>query len=327
VPEVRSHDESPAGRRFYEVGGLTVQVESDLPIVDDTFEPKFAAFEVTGPGSDTIVVRHHFGLPVIDDHVLGREIYRRRPWVIYRSPDRVTYLMGAPDDDRRESVVLADPDHTLIEVFNGKRREDYFRAGGVSSLTLLPTDQIVLAQALADRKGCFLHSCGVVVDGSGLLFVGHSEAGKSTMMTMLAGEGEPLCDDRNIVRVWDDGIRVHGCWSHGEVPIVSAASAPLAALLFLRKDTANRVVPLTASEEILGHLLPCVIKPLVTADWWQKTLDLVEHVVRNVPCYVVEFDRSGAVVPLLRDLIAGRAGASGPASSGRAVRPADESGT
>ena len=311
-----SPHERSSGRRFYSIGGLTVQVESDLPITDTTFEPKFAVFEVDEPGPDTIVVRHHFGLPAVDEHRLGHEVYRRQPWAIYRSPEQVTYIMGGPAVDDRECVVLASVDHTVIDVFNGEQREERFRDGGVNALTMMPTDQIVLARVLADRRACFLHSCGVIVDGRGLLFVGHSEAGKSTMMTMLASEGEALCDDRNIVRIWDDDVRVHGCWSHGEVPVVSAASAPLAAVLFLRKAATNHIAPLVASEEILGHLLPCVIKPLVTADWWERTLDVVEHIVRDVPCYVVEFDRSGAVVPLLRDLISGQLAGRRPASAG-----------
>ena len=309
-------DAVAAGRRFYGIAGLTVQVESDLPITDTTFESKFAAFEVAGPGSDTIVVRLHFGLPAVDEGSLGREVYRRPPWVIYSSPAQITYIMVRPDGEC-ECVVSASPDHTTIDVFNGERREQFYREGDVNALTMMPTDQIVLARVLADRQACFLHSCGVIVDGRGLLFVGHSGAGKSTMMTMLAAaSGEALCDDRNIVRIWDDAIRAHGCWSHGEVPIVSAASAPLGAVLFLRQATANRVVPLAASEEILGHLLPCVIKPLVTADWWERTLDVVGRIVSDVPSNVVEFDKSGAVVPLVRDLVAGQVAGGRPTGTG-----------
>ena len=312
----KSQNEVAAGRRFYGIAGLTVQVESDLPITDTTFEPKFAAFEVAGPSSDTIVVRLHFGLPAIDEAALGREVYRRPPWVIYHAPDQTTYFLSGPGDNEPECVVLATADHTTIEVFNNARREEYFREGDLNALTMLPTDQIVLARVLAERQACFVHSCGVIVDGRGLLLVGHSEAGKSTMMTMLVSEGEALCDDRNIVRVWDDDIRVHGCWSHGEVPIVSAASAPLGAVLFLRKATTNRVVPLVKSEEILRQLVPCVIKPLVTADWWERTLDVVGRIVSDVPCYVVEFDKSGAVVALVHDLVAGQVAGGQSASRG-----------
>ena len=50
-----------ANRRFFDIAGVTVQVESDIPFGETTFEPKFDAFEVDAPGNDTIVVRHHFG--------------------------------------------------------------------------------------------------------------------------------------------------------------------------------------------------------------------------------------------------------------------------
>jgi hypothetical protein len=310
--------ERPAGRRFFDIAGLTVQVESDLPFTKTTFEPKFDAFEVDAPGADTIVVRHHFGLPDVDETTLGREVYRQRPWVIYRAPGRVTYIQIAAGDASvpHTSVTFADESHSVIDVYNDADREASFRAGNLNALSMFPTDQILIAPGLADRGACYLHSCGVVVDGRGLLFVGHSGAGKSTMMTMLGAEGLPLCDDRNIVRVWDDGIRVHGCWSHGEVPIVSAASAPLGAVLFLRKATANRITRLTDSQEILRGLLPCVIKPLVTADWWEKTLDVVGRVVQDVPCYVVEFDKSGVIVATLRDTLAAHVPGEQPTGAG-----------
>jgi hypothetical protein len=319
-----SQNEVAAGRRFYGIAGLTVQVESDLPITDTTFEPKFAAFEVAGPGSDTIVVRLHFGLPAIDEGALGREVYRRTPWVIYRSPikSRTSWVRARRPRVRR----LRDPDHTTIDVFNGERREESYREGGVNALTMMPTDQIVLARVLADRRGLL-----------SALVRSHSRRPRPAVRRplrgrqvhdddLLAADSEALCDDRNIVRIWDDGIRVHGCWSHGEVPIVSAASAPLGAVLFLRQATTNRVVPLAASEEILGHLLPCVIKPLVTADWWERTLDVVGRIVKDVPCYVVEFDKSGAVVALLRDLVAGQiAGAVGQCGRAGVSRAPKES--
>ena len=154
------------------------------------------------------------------------------------------------------------------------RRADFFERGNLGSLTTFPSDQILLARLLADRQGCYLHASGIIVDGKGLLFVGHSEAGKSTMLKMLRGHGEILCDDRIIVRRWPDGFRIHGTWSHGELPDVSPASAPLRAILFLEKATTNELIPITDTRERLGGVLSHVIKPLVTADWWEKTLDL-----------------------------------------------------
>ena len=73
-----------------------------------------------------------------------------------------------------------------------------------------------------------------------MLFVGHSEAGKSTIVKMLKGQAKILCDDRIIVRKWPEGFRIHGTWGHGEVPDVSPDSAPLERDLFPGKGGKER---------------------------------------------------------------------------------------
>ena len=183
-------------------------------------------------------------------------------------------------------------------------------------MTLFPSDLILLARILADREGCYLHSCGVNFEGKGLLFVGHSEAGKSTMATMLKGKAEILCDDRIIVRRQrsedkdqktevrrqKSEFRIYGTWSHGEVSEVSANSAPLRAIMFLEKADENRIIPLGDKKEITKRLLSCLIRSLVTTDWWEKTLVLIEKMVEQAPCYILKFDKSGNVVGLLEKL-------------------------
>ena len=290
-------------RRYYEIAGLTVLVESDLPITAETFSPKFQEFQVEGPGDDLISIRHHFSLPDLKGQDLGVEVYRKAPWAIYRKGRSWIYLGISPDADGPTpyQVAVFNQDHSRGQIYHPQ--DDHFRQGGSPALTLMVTDQIWLARVLAHRQGCFLHSSGVIIAGQGLLFIGHSEAGKSTMVKMLQGKAEILCDDRNIVRRWPEGFRVHGTWSHGEVPLVSAASAPLRALLFLRKSSQNRLVRLENRREILGLLLGCLIKPLVTADWWDRTLDLMAAMVREVPCYELEFDQSGQIVSELEALV------------------------
>jgi hypothetical protein len=35
---------------------------------------------------------------------------------------------------------------------------------------------------------------------------------------------------------------------------------------------------------------------MVTAAWWQKELDVLEQIVKEVRCYTMKFDQSGAIV-------------------------------
>lgn len=287
-------------RRYYRIADITIQVESDLPMSDETFHPKFKFFQVNGPGEDNVSIRHHFSLPDLNGKGLGKEVYRKPPWAIYKKDDSWIYLgiSSLEEDKSLHRVVVFNRDHSNARIYNDK--EETFLKGDLHSLTLFPTDQILLAPLLADRGGCYLHACGVNFEGKGLLFVGHSEAGKSTMATMLKGKAEILCDDRMIVRSYSEGFKIFGTWSHGDVPDVSANSAPLKAILFLEKSQENRIIPIHDKKELIKRLLACLIKPFVTIEWWKKTLVLIEKISNEVPCFTLQFDKSGRVVDLLK---------------------------
>jgi MoaA/NifB/PqqE/SkfB family radical SAM enzyme len=289
--------------RYYEVGGITVQVQSDLPITDHTFFDKLRQFEVKEPGRDLITIRHYFSLPDLKGTDLGQEVYRAPPWAVFRREAAWIYLgiSTEADNPSLHKVAIFNQDHTRGRIYSDG--EDLFLKGDLHALTLFPTDQILLARVLADRHGCLLHSSAVIMAGQGLLFVGHSEAGKSTIVKMLRGKGEILCDDRNIVRRWPEGFRVHGTWSHGEVPLVSPASGPLKAICFLHKSNRDHLGPLRDRKKIMGNLLSCLIRPVLSADWWDKMLPLVGALVREVPCYTMEFSQSGKIVAELEKLV------------------------
>ncbi len=143
----------------------------------------------------------------------------------------------------------------------------------------------------------------MIIDNQGFLFVGHSGAGKSTIVTQLRPYGEILCDDRNIVRRYPEGWRLFGTWSHGDVPDVSPNSAPLRGIFLLEQAPHNQLIPITDRREIVRTLPFFIVKPLVTADWWEKTLDLVGAIAREVPVYRLQFDQTGSVIDTLRALL------------------------
>jgi hypothetical protein len=62
----------------------------------------------------------------------------------------------------------------------------------------------------------------------------------------------------------------------------------------------NRITRINDRREFVRRLLACVIRPFVTADWWEKTLTYVEQMAREVQCYRMQFDKSGAIVKTKR---------------------------
>ena len=289
-------------RRYFKIADITIQLESDLPIKEDTFHPKFKHFEASGPSGDMITIKHHFSLPDLDGKDMGVEVYRKAPWAVYKKGPSWIYLGISPTkgDKSLHRVAVFNSDHTRSRIYNDK--EKGFLKGNLHSLTLFPSDQILLARVLADRQGLYLHSCGVNFEGKGLLFAGNSEAGKSTTATLLKDKSKILCDDRMIIRKTADGFKIYGTWSHGDVPDVSSSSAPLKAVLFLNKSDKNYMTRIEDKKLITRKLLNCLIKPFVTTDWWEKTLSLVGDIAVAVPCYELYFDKSAIIVETLKDI-------------------------
>ena len=289
-------------RRYFKIADITVQVEFDLPINEQTFHPKFKLFEVKGPGADNISIRHYFSIPDLEDKDLGNEVYHKLPWAIYKNNGSWIYreLSPIPGDKSLHRIAVFNSDYTRARLY--RDTEETFLKGNLLALTLFPSDQMLLARVLADRDGCYLHSCGVNFQDKGLLFVGHSEAGKSTIATILKSKAEILCDDRIIIRKQPDGFKIYGTWSHGDVPDISANSAPLKAILFLNKSDRNYLKLLKDKKIITRKLLAHLVRPFVTVDWWEKSLTLLESLSNAIVCYELYFDKSERVVELLKQL-------------------------
>lgn len=292
-------------RRYVRIGGITIQVDSDLPFSETTFDKEFDRFHVDGPGEDTVSIRHHFDLPDLPEERRGEEMYRKSSWAIYRKGQSWIYT-GIPADGTilpLHNIAVFSEDHTSGRIYHDKTREENFRKGNLTSLTLFLSDQILVARLLADRNGFILHSAGAIINGKGVLFVGHPEADKNPMTDILNRAGargemdiKILCDDRNIIRRQPEGWNVYGTWNHGDVPDISSRSAPLHSIIFIEKSDVNRIIQIEDRDEIVRRLLACLIRPFVTAGWEEKTLTYVERMAQEVPCYVMPFDKSGAII-------------------------------
>jgi len=189
------------------------------------------------------------------------------------------------------------PDHSRGRFFN--QSADIFIRGGLNSLSSISSDQNFVARVLADRDGCCFHSAGVVLNGNGLLLMGHSGAGKTTIAKMLSQKGTILCDERIILRKYDRGFNIYGTWWGSDVTDASPNGAPLESIFFLNKASDNRLEPINRRAHIVKKLIPCLIKPFETADWWQQMLTLLEQIAYEVPFYDVYFDKSGTIVDVI----------------------------
>jgi hypothetical protein len=292
--------------RFYEIAGIRIQVRSDLPIEASTFSPHFEKFAVPGPTDGLVTITHHFSLPLLDPAEIGPEYRRARRWRVYHRNGIWTYVERLDPDsetagpDEITKVSVFDEPHLNGTIYHPDAGK--WRAGGLDWLCSYPCDQVYLARVLADREGCYFHSSGIALGNRGLLFIGHSGAGKSTIKEMLMSRGgEGLGEDRSIVRRRPDGYRIHGTW-HGNPSEAKPTSVSLGGIFLIEQAETNRLIPLTDRREIARLLPSFIIRPVVTEYWWHKTLELVGMLARDIPVYRLQFDLSGEIGDLIEGL-------------------------
>ena len=289
--------------RWYGIAGLTVQIEAGLSLHNLSFYPQIERFRLPKPvaGSTVpdVVLRHHNSNLDLSSLNLGQPAYDSLPWEIYRSGSNWVYKAKSFKGSSK-LVAVFNETHTSAEIYHSDFEQ--LLKHQWDSLALFPTDQIWLARLLAVRQAFFLHAAGLVIHGHGLAFVGHSEAGKTTISRLLQHKGQILCDDRVILRNLPAGFRLYGTWSHGELHIVSPGSAPLRAVLLLEQAPENRLIRLQP-REVVRALPQFLIKPLLTRDWWEQVLDTIGALARAVPVYRPRFDKSGRVWEVLQELL------------------------
>lgn len=174
-------------RRSFRIGGFRVEVDSEASFDSVDMKQELLQFQTEADAEPAhVTLQHQFHLPNIKPEDLGRQIYRKPPWAIYRNRDAWIYLGISPraDDPTLHRVAVFSADHRHGRIYSPPDQMRRSR-GQWSSLSLFPTDQIWLAPVLADLDAVLLHSAGALIHGQGVLFVGHSSAGKSTTMELL----------------------------------------------------------------------------------------------------------------------------------------------
>ncbi len=291
--------------KYYTVADITVQINSDYPITDKTFHPKFKLFEVKGPGSDNIIINHHFH-PIDQAYEQETPIYHKEQWKIFKSPNFWFYkYIPASNEIHTNSVTgKFSLDHSFAEIYVNSMRKDDYQNAQFNALTLFNTDQVLFARLLNNRNGLILHANGFDINRRGILLTGKSGAGKSTLSNMLKKKGANiLCDDRMFVKYSQTDFWIHGHWNHGSIPDVSSASAPLKAIFFLEQAKDNEIIKIENKKKISLDLFKSVVKQFLTQDEWDSTFTILEKIIHNIDCYVIKFNLDGDICNKLNKLL------------------------
>jgi hypothetical protein len=162
--------------------------------------------------------------------------------------------------------------------------------GGDSTLRVgFPFDEYLMCRLLARDGGFVVHAAAVEYEGRGLIFVGHSGAGKSTMSEIAEGVGaRVLSDDRAIVTMTNDQPLVWGSPWHGSHRKGAAANAPLCGVFLLAQHLEDSIAPL-APARALGEIFVRLIHPTIDADETASVLEALGTLVAQLPVHELRF--------------------------------------
>jgi len=266
------------------IADLSIAIEGDIPVdeweIPSAYEPFIRA------GKTDIHLRlHRKGL----NSKLGKKAFDCPPiWALYRQNGTSIIKIQHESPDLVRTLVLQPPIEKADLYFTEKspRFMDPFFG---------PTLELLMVHTLAEGKGAIIHACGISLNGKGILFVGESGAGKSTMAKMWDQETgvDVLSDDRNIVRKKGDQFWTFGTPWHGEAKFASPESVILERIFFLRHGKENAINEIKGSHPV-SLFLTTSFPPYWDSDGMVYTLEMLTDLTAQVPCQELTFrpDRS-----------------------------------
>jgi hypothetical protein len=172
------------------------------------------------------------------------------------------------------------------------------------SLLNIGAGELILRTAILLTGGLVFHASGLDDNGRGVVFIGHSGAGKSTQVGLWSAEPGVIAmnDDRIAVRAEAGGPVCYGTPWGGTAEIARNHAAPLAALIVLEQASENAIEPLAPA--VAASLLTArAFLPYWDAALMQRAMANLHAILSRVPVYRLRCRPETAAIRLVRSVL------------------------
>ncbi|MFC1514684.1 hypothetical protein ACFL5X_02175 [Candidatus Omnitrophota bacterium] len=247
--------------------------------IDGALRSFIGAYRVQAPDIDLTL--HYGKIPrypveelIFEDRLRKVTFYRSNGCYIVRTPFRL--LAGDVDFSRGDLYIR--PQSPIIFLRYPLQH---------------PLDKILMLTLFSRKQAAVMHACGVDYRGQGLLFVGNSNAGKSTMARLWKkhGAGQKkkrdftvLNDDRIVIRKVQKKFWIYGTPWHGDARLYSPKKVPLRRIFFLRHSQANALRKTDYLDSVL-RLVSCSLAARWHKQGIASCLDICAELAgKTTPC-------------------------------------------
>ncbi len=273
-----------------EIAGVAVTIDSEAGLDEWDVDAAYRPFVCSRKADIQLHMRR--GDPAISG---SAPVFDSSPvWTLHRQGQATAFKIFAHLNDQKRILVLdsdiqtanlyfPSPDGEFVDPFYG------------------PTLELLLIQYLARERGMIVHACGINDQGRGVLFVGESGAGKSTISKLWHQKNGAaiFSDDRIILRKQDGAYRMHGTPWHGEARFVSPRSVKLAQIYFLQHDHANASRPLNRADTVV-EFLKASFPPFWDSQGVEFAMAFLSDLTEAVPCRELAFKPDVSVVDFIK---------------------------
>ena len=218
-------------------------------------------------------------------------------WKLYRQNSKVFAVLF--DDKSRPKCVIKPSE-------NWENIDMQIKIYGDEDRSIIDSGalELVFRTNLIYKHGVIFHSSLVDDNGKGILFTGNSGDGKSTQSAFWKGlEGtEILNEDRNAVRITDDGIFGYGTPWGGTARRVLNRKVKLNAIVLITKSKNNSIEKLSL-EKSIPMLIARTFFPYWDKELAGKTIETIASVASEVPVYMLHCKPEKEVVDIVRSVI------------------------